>query len=247
MSLLEVLESEWADPSPAIRLASLRRALSGRIVFTTSFGIEDQALTHFIAEGELDIDVVTLDTGRLFPETHDVWDATERRYGLRIRAYHPECSELEALNEHHGVNGFYSSVDARHACCNVRKVRPLARALDGAAAWVTGLRASQSAHRQANCLLEWDEARDLVKANPLLDWTRETIVDFHARNTIPLNALHARGFPSIGCAPCTRAIEPGEDERAGRWWWEQSSKECGLHVGPEGRFVRANQSGGELK
>lgn len=226
------------------RLAALRTAVSGRIVFTTSFGLEDQALTHLIAERGLAVEFVTLDTGRLFPETYAVWRQTEERYGLRIRAYYPDATTLEDLVAVQGIDGFYRSVEARHACCHVRKVAPLTRALDGAAAWVTGLRSSQSQHRQSQPVFEFDAARGLIKANPILDWSREDTLAFAHANDVPLNALHALGFPSIGCAPCTRAVEPGEDERAGRWWWERSDKECGLHVGPDGLLVRAKPEAG---
>lgn len=242
--MLSALGTNWKDATTASRLIDLRRAIEGRIVFTTSFGIEDQILTHVIAESALDIEIVTLDTGRLFPQTYDVWRETERRYGLRIRAFYPARSDLEDLVARQGVDGFYDSVPQRHACCDTRKVRPLARALEGADAWVTGLRKSQSADRQNVSFVALDEARGLVKANPLLDWSRASVVEFAETNAVPVNALHALGFPSIGCAPCTRAVEPGEDERAGRWWWEQSNKECGLHVGPDGRLVRAAQTTG---
>lgn len=234
----------WSPISLAERLQDLRRSVSGRIVFTTSFGIEDQALTHAIASAGLDIETVTLDTGRLFQQTYDVWRATEQRYGLRIRACYPERSDLEDLVARQGVDGFYGSLEARHACCDVRKVRPLARALHGASAWVTGLRGSQSGGRSSTRFVERDEARGLIKVNPLVDWTRDSVVDFTRANAVPVNALHGQGFPSIGCAPCTRAVSPGEDERAGRWWWEQSSKECGLHVGADGRLVRAPRNEG---
>lgn len=244
MAIDPALAAELENAPPGVRLARLRGELPGRFVFTTSFGMEDQALTHLIAAAGLDIDLVTLDTGLLFPETWRVWRETEMRYGLRIRAVYPERAELESLVDEQGVDGFYRSVAARRACCDVRKVRPLARALDGATVWITGLRASQSAGRQAIPLVDFDAARGLIKANPLIDWSREAVVDFTQRNGVPLNALHARGFPSVGCAPCTRAVAPGEDERAGRWWWENSGKECGLHIGADGRLVRAAQTSG---
>lgn len=244
MAIDPALVAEWENASPGERLARLRRTVLGRFVFTTSFGIEDQALTHVIAGAALDIEIVTLDTGLLFPETWQAWRETEKRYGLRIRAVYPERPDLEALIDEQGVDGFYRSVAARQACCDVRKVRPLARALEGASAWITGLRASQSAGRQTIPFVAFDETHGLIKANPLLDWSREAVVDFTTRNAVPVNALHARGFPSIGCAPCTRAVAPGEDERAGRWWWENSGKECGLHIGAGGRPVRAAQTSG---
>ena len=225
--------------SPQAVLAGLREAVDGRIVFTTSFGIEDQAITHMIREQGLDIEIVTLDTGRLFPETYELWAQTEAKYDIRIKSYHPDPAELGRMLANWGQNGFYDSKDARQACCNVRKVLPLARALAGAEAWVTGLRADQSQARGSVAALEYDAERDLLKASPLFAWTREEVAEYCAANDIPINPLHDKGFPSIGCQPCTRAILPGEPERAGRWWWEdESAKECGLHVGSDGRLVR---------
>jgi phosphoadenosine phosphosulfate reductase len=212
------------------RLAAVRDEVAGRIVFTTSFGLEDQAIAHAILAQDLAIEIVTLDTGRLFPETHQVWAETERRYGRRIHAIVPERAEIEAFVARHGIDGFRDSVEVRHACCGVRKVAPLGRALDGAAAWITGVRAEQSAERSDMRVAALDPARRLIKINPLVDWTRGRLVDFVDAHRIPYNALHDRGFPSIGCAPCTRAVAPGEPERAGRWWWEHDEKkECGLH------------------
>ncbi|TVR10350.1 MAG: phosphoadenylyl-sulfate reductase [Salinarimonadaceae bacterium] len=215
----------------ADRLAAARAALPGRLVFTTSFGLEDQLVTHAILTRRLDIAVVTLDTGRLFPQTYDVWSATEQRYCVRIPALYPQREALEALVADQGIDGFRNGVAERLACCGARKVEPLGRALDGASGWITGLRSGGSANREATPLAERDEARGLVKINPLADVSRETIVDHVRALEIPYNALHDRGFPSIGCAPCTRAVRLGEEERAGRWWWErESAKECGLHV-----------------
>jgi phosphoadenosine phosphosulfate reductase len=226
--------------NPPERLASLRAAVPGRIVFTTSFGIEDQAIAHAIFTAGLDIEVATLDTGRLFPETYDVWAETEARYGVRIRSYHPDASALSAFVADAGINGFYHSKAARTDCCFVRKVEPLGRALAGAGAWVTGLRAGQSDGREGVQLAGWDEERGLIKLNPLFDWSREQVAAFCAAHNVPINALHAKGFLSIGCQPCTRAVKPGEAERAGRWWWEtDEARECGLHVGADGRLVRA--------
>ncbi|HEV2570485.1 MAG TPA: phosphoadenylyl-sulfate reductase [Beijerinckiaceae bacterium] len=222
------------------RLRLLCDEVGGRIVFTSSLGIEDQALTHLILANDLPIEVVTLDTGRLFTETYKVWAETEARYGRRIRAYYPRHDALEELVAHQGIDGFYDSVAARHACCDVRKVEPLKRALEGASVWITGLRAGQSAGRSAVGFVAFDSGHGVLKANPLLDWERERLTDFIAENHVPVNALHAKGFPSIGCAPCTRAVAPGESERAGRWWWEnEDQKECGLHVDESGRLVRA--------
>ncbi|WP_375463419.1 phosphoadenylyl-sulfate reductase [uncultured Methylobacterium sp.] len=213
------------------RIAVIDGALPGRIVFTTSLGIEDQALTHALAKARSRAEIVTLDTGRLYPETYDVWTETEAAYGIRIRAYAPERTAEEAFVRTRGINGFRHSVAARQACCGFRKVEPLGRALDGAAGWLTGLRAGQSSERAATPLAAFDEARGLIKLNPLADWTRDDVARFVHENGVPYNVLHDRGFPSIGCAPCTRAVRVGEPERAGRWWWEQEAKkECGLHL-----------------
>jgi phosphoadenosine phosphosulfate reductase len=222
------------------RLIALREALPGRIVFTTSFGIEDQAITRMIAEAGLDIEFATLDTGRMFPETYEVWQKTEDLYGVKIAPFYPDGAALETLIATQGINGFYNSVDARKACCGIRKVEPLARALNGADGWIAGLRADQSDHRGALAFVTHDDARNLIKLSPIFDWTRERVADYCERYGVPVNALHARGFLSIGCAPCTRAILPGEPERAGRWWWErEDKKECGLHVAPDGRLARS--------
>jgi sulfate adenylyltransferase large subunit/phosphoadenylyl-sulfate reductase (thioredoxin) len=215
----------------AQRLAAIREAVRGTIVFTTSFGLEDQVIFHHICEVGLDFDVVTLDTGRLFPETYTTWEETEQRYGRRIRAVYPEHGALERFIAAQGINGFYRSKDARMACCDVRKVEPLGRALAGAQGWITGLRADQSAARGSLGIVAPDRERSLLKFNPLLDWTRQAAQDFAAAHRVPTNPLHGKGFLSVGCAPCTRAVRAGESERAGRWWWEdESKKECGLHV-----------------
>jgi phosphoadenosine phosphosulfate reductase len=213
------------------RLAAARAAISGRLVFTTSFGLEDQAISHAIFAQDLAIEVVTFDTGRLFPETHQVWAETEQHYGRRIQALVPERRGVEAWVAEHGINGFRSSVEARLACCGLRKVEPLGRALTGAAGWVTGVRAEQSAERAMMSFAAIDAQRRLLKLNPLLDWTRDRVSNFVRDHHVPYNSLHDRGFLSVGCAPCTRALAPGEPERAGRWWWEQEEKkECGLHL-----------------
>jgi sulfate adenylyltransferase large subunit/phosphoadenylyl-sulfate reductase (thioredoxin) len=219
------------DLDAAGRLSAFRLEVEGRIAFTTSFGLEDQVILHLICEAGLDVDLVTLDTGRLFPETYTTWEETEARYGRRIRAIYPHHTALEALVAAQGINGFYRSREARAACCEVRKVEPLNRALAGAAGWVTGLRADQSAHRGEVGLVATDPDRGLLKLSPLHDWTREAAVRFADHHAVPRNPLHEKGFASIGCAPCTRAIRAGEPERAGRWWWEdEGKKECGLHL-----------------
>jgi phosphoadenosine phosphosulfate reductase len=215
------------------RLALLREAIAGRIVFTTSFGLEDQTIAHAIFAQHLAVEVVTLDTGRLFPQTYDVWTETERRYGVTIRALYPDHRAVEALVARQGIDGFRHSVAARQACCGVRKIEPLRRALAGAAGWITGLRADQSSARAETLFVTTDPVHNLLKLSPLADWSRGAVADYVAAQDVPHNVLHAQGFLSIGCAPCTRAIAPGEPERAGRWWWEQDDKkECGLHDNP---------------
>jgi phosphoadenosine phosphosulfate reductase len=234
----DVLEAQSARLNPVLaalppaeRLARFRKEVPGKLVFTTSLGLEDQVILHLLTEQEIEVDVVTLDTGRLFAQTYELWAETERRYGRRIRAIYPRQETLEALIEEHGINGFYASRKARSACCRIRKVEPLNRALTGATGWIVGLRSDQSEHRRGAALLAVDE-RNLFKLSPLFDWTREAVQCFASANRVPINPLHDQGFVSIGCAPCTRAIAPSEPERAGRWWWEQNDdKECGLHAG----------------
>jgi len=226
---IEVLDRELARLPLAQRL--LKAASLGRAVFTTSLGLEDQVLTAAIAEAGADIAILTLETGRLFAETLALLEETRARYGVVIEAVRPWREEVDGYVAQHGLNGFYESVEARHACCDIRKMRPLARALSGADVWVTGLRRGQSATRANAAFAEWDPVRQLVKINPLADFDLESLEAQVRRDAVPVNPLHKRGYPSIGCQPCTRAIKPGEPERAGRWWWEDDQKrECGLHV-----------------
>jgi phosphoadenosine phosphosulfate reductase len=234
-----VLNEAFVRLDPTERLTLLCRNVLGPVVFTTSFGLEDQALTHLIVEAGIDCRFATLDTGRLFPETYAVWAETERHYGIRVEAVYPRAGALQALVQRNGVNGFYDSTEARHDCCAVRKVEPLGRALEGAAVWLTGLRADQSGNRQGMDFVSFDTERGLLKASPLLDWSRDRVAALVRDRRVPRNALHDKGFLSIGCAPCTRAVVAGEAERAGRWWWEQDqTRECGLHVTADGRLAR---------
>ena len=206
----------------------------GQVVFSTSFGFEDQLITHFIQSNDLPIRIFTLDTGRMFPETYSVWSATKERYNTTIEAYYPNASALQELVTEKGPNSFYESVENRKACCYIRKVEPLKRALAGMKIWITGLRAEQSANREGMDWFEWDSGNQLIKYQPLLHYTTEGTWAKIREYNVPYNPLHDRGFISIGCAPCTRAIRPDEDFRAGRWWWEDASKkECGLHVHTE--------------
>jgi phosphoadenosine phosphosulfate reductase len=215
------------------RLGELLRTVHGRVAFSTSLGLEDQAILHAASQAAPGIDIFTLDTGRLFPETVETLDRSENRYSLRIRIVAPDAQDVEALVARDGVFGFRLSVEARKACCDVRKVRPLRRALAGAVAWITGLRRGQAAGRTTVAFAAWDAEHSLIKINPIADWTLERLEAYTAANDVPVNPLHAQGFASIGCQPCTRALKPGEDLRAGRWWWEQEDgKECGLHNNP---------------
>ncbi|SEM50421.1 phosphoadenosine phosphosulfate reductase [bacterium A37T11] len=200
------------------------------LVFSTSFGWEDQVITHLIFENNLPIKVFTLDTGRMFPETYYVWARTLERYGREIEAYYPQAEALQRMISQKGPSSFYESVDNRKECCGIRKVEPLNRALEGQQCWITGIRAEQSANRQDMVSVEWDAGHQLVKYHPLFQWTLKEVKEYVKQYNIPYNPLHDKGFPSIGCQPCTRAVAPGEDFRAGRWWWEDASKkECGLH------------------
>lgn len=228
--LIEDIKCIFPRISLTDRLAWLKEA-GHAIVFTTSLGIEDQVVTGALVAALPETRIVTLDTGRLFDETLALIDETETRYGITIERFHPKKEAVDAYVADHGRNGFYDSVAARHACCGIRKLEPLAQALEGADIWITGLRRGQSAARGGVPFAEWDGARGLLKIIPLADWSLQQIRDHVAEHDIPINPLHARGYPSIGCAPCTRAIKPGEDERAGRWWWERDdTRECGLHV-----------------
>jgi len=199
------------------------------ITFACSFGAEDMVLLDAIATNARKIEVFTLDTGRLPEETQALLEAVRDKYPLEIKTYFPDAAAVESWVAQNGPNAFYKSVAQREQCCHIRKIQPLRRALAGKKSWVTGLRREQSQARQNLQLEQWDEANGLTKINPLLDWTNDEVWAYIKAHDVPYNALHDRGYPSIGCAPCTRAVQPGEDIRAGRWWWEATSKECGLH------------------
>ncbi len=210
-------------------LAFLANEYKDKVVFSTSFGQEDQVVTALIAKNDLPITIFTLDTGRLFQETYDVFHKTLKKYKKEIKTYFPEASQVEELLNKKGPNSFYESVENRKECCFIRKVAPLTKALKGNTIWITGLRAEQSENRSDLDFFEYDAHFDIIKFNPLLKWTLEEVQKYIDENNVPQNTLHKQGFVSIGCAPCTRAIAPGEDIRAGRWSWESSHKECGLH------------------
>jgi len=211
-------------------LEYLVNAFPGEVIFSTSFGWEDQVISHIIFKNNLPVKIFTLETGRLFPETYYVWNRTIEMYGKPIHAYYPDTTAVEKMVSSKGPSSFYESVENRKECCAIRKIEPLKRALAGNSCWITGIRAEQSLNREHMDPLEWDDANQILKFHPIFDWTLDQVKTFIRENNIPYNPLHDKGFPSIGCAPCTRAVKEGEDFRAGRWWWEdQDKKECGLH------------------
>lgn len=212
-------------------LQSLSARFPGKIVFSSSFSFEDQVISHMILSNKIPVEIFTLDTGRLFAETYSVWNSSNEKYRTKIKAYYPDQEKIQQFVEQNGPNAFYESVENRKACCHIRKVEPLQRALAGKVLWVTGLRAEHSAARQDLPLFEWDGINQVIKYHPVLHWSFDEVKEYIRTHNIPYNPLHDRGFVSIGCAPCTRAVKPGEDFRAGRWWWEDAGKkECGLHA-----------------
>jgi len=225
----EILQ-EIAGLSIEQSLELLINRFPGKVVFSTSFGWEDQVISHIIFSNKLPVKVFTLETGRLFPETYYVWNRTIEMYGMPVHAYYPNTEAVERMVSAKGPGSFYESVENRKECCGIRKVEPLKRALAGNSLWITGIRAEQSMNREDMNAVEWDESNQLHKFHPIFDWSLDQVKAYIKENNIPYNPLHDKGFPSIGCAPCTRAVREGEDFRAGRWWWEdQDKKECGLH------------------
>lgn len=217
--------------SPENILRVLSVAYKGKIVFSTSLGQEDQVLTHLIFYNDLPIEIFTLDTGRLFNETYSVLNSTREKYKKSIKVFYPNTEKVEKLVSEKGPLSFYGSVDNRKECCFIRKVEPLQRALKENQIWITGIRSEQSEDRNNLEQIEWDDPNQVVKVHPLINWTSDEVKAFIKKHNIPYNTLHDKGFESIGCAPCTRAIKNGEKSRDGRWWWEDSTKkECGLHI-----------------
>ena len=228
---LKTLEKELLSRSLPERIQFISSYFAGeRLVFSTSFGQEDQAITQAIASTKSPIEIFKLDTGRQFQESYELMDLTIKKYGISLQTFFPNTLAVESLVAEKGFNSFYTSVENRKECCFVRKMEPLNRALQGAKVWITGLRAEQSENRADMPIIEWDENRQFWKINPLIDWSFSQLENYLQEHKIPQNPLHKKGFISIGCAPCTRAISEGEHPRAGRWWWENSQKECGLHA-----------------
>ncbi|HXD94346.1 MAG TPA: phosphoadenylyl-sulfate reductase [Bacteroidia bacterium] len=218
------------NKSPEEALRAIAANFSDKVIFSSSLGYEDQVITHFIFSNNLPITVFTLDTGRLYNETYSVLQSTLERYKKPIKVFYPQTTLVENLVSEKGPISFYESVENRKECCFIRKVEPLKRALQGYSIWITGIRAEQSDERKDIPSVEWDEANNIIKFHPIIDWTLDEVKQYITKHNIPYNPLHDKGFVSIGCAPCTRALKVGEDFRAGRWWWEQNNKkECGLH------------------
>jgi phosphoadenosine phosphosulfate reductase len=230
MDKLKELQSAFAE-LPIIDALHLTASLfPGKTKFSSSLGQEDQVLTDIIASNKIPINIFTIDTGRMFNETYDTLDKTVARYKINIDVFSPQSASTEAMVNQRGINLFYESMEKRKLCCDVRKVEPLNRALQDAAVWITGLRSDQTVHRKNIPVVEWLQDKKIYKINPLLHWHFDQVSDHLKKYAVPYNPLHDKGFISIGCAPCTRAIAAGEDARAGRWWWETSQKECGLHL-----------------
>jgi len=228
---LNELKNNLQGKSIEESLQNLVSFFPGKVIFTTSFGIEDQVITDVIFRNNIPVDVITLDTGRLFPETYKVFSETRRKYNKEINVYFPDFKAIEKMITGKGPFSFYDSRENRLECCRVRKLEPLNRALEGKVCWISGIRAGQSDNRRQMERIEYDEEKQLFKFYPLFDWSLEDVENYIRESEIPYNVLHDRGFVSIGCEPCTRAVEKGADSRSGRWWWEAGSlKECGLHI-----------------
>ena len=227
---IEKLNQQFASLSFEKAFETLSTLGFKNIAFSTSLGQEDQVLTDVIFRNNHPIKVFTLDTGRLFEQTYDVLDKTQKKYNKSISSFAPDNNELEALLDSKGPYSFYDSIENRKECCSIRKINPLQKALKGVDLWITGLRASQSNSRSTLSFFSYDDAFGLPKFNPLVNWTLEEVENYLEQNNVPQNSLHKKGYVSIGCEPCTRAVKPGEDIRSGRWWWEESKKECGLHL-----------------
>jgi len=227
---IEEWNTEFENSTPEELLKFFLKEFKGKIALSSSLSIEDQVLTEMIISIDPETRIFTLDTGRLFPETYDLIDRTSKKYKRNIEIFFPESNEVEEMVKEKGINLFYSSIENRKLCCDIRKLRPLARAMKNLDAWITGLRSEQSITRVGMKTVEWDENNNLVKINPLIHWTEDDVWKRVKEKNIPYNPLHKKGYVSIGCQPCTRAILPGEDPRAGRWWWENpETRECGLH------------------
>ncbi|MAZ93279.1 MAG: phosphoadenylyl-sulfate reductase [Bacteroidales bacterium] len=231
INTLNTWNDELKHSSPKDVITFFLEKFPKTFALSTSLGYEDQVLTEMVASINKEAKIFTLDTGRLFPETYDLIDRTSKKYGINIHIYFPDGKSVEEITQKHGINLFYDSIENRKLCCNVRKIEPLARAMKDLDGWITGLRKDQSITRTNMRLVEWDDSNNIIKINPLINWTDQDVIQYIQEKGIPSNPLHKKGYASIGCQPCTRAIEKGENVRAGRWWWEDpETKECGLHI-----------------
>lgn len=228
---INALNLEFKDATAHEILYYFLNEYKGEIAFATSLGAEDQILTEIITSIDKNTKIFSLDTGRMFQETYDLIEKTNNKYKINIDVYFPDTNQVEEMTREKGINLFYESIENRKLCCNIRKIEPLKRALKGFKVWVSGLRNEQSVTRKELKIIEWDSNYQMIKVNPLINWTEKQVWKYIRENQIPFNTLHDKGFPSIGCQPCTRAIKHGEDIRAGRWWWENPEmKECGIHI-----------------
>ncbi len=233
-------QKEYNNANADIILVNAIKYFSKKIIFASSLGQEDQVITHIISKNKLDIPIFTLDTGRLFAETYNLISKTEKQYRVKINTYFPKSEKVEMMVKDKGINLFYDSIENRKQCCEVRKMEPLSRALNGYDAWICGLRKSQTITRNDISIIEYDVGNDMVKLNPLANWSNNDLLEYIKKNNILYNPLHDKGFISIGCSCCTRPVQKGQDIRAGRWWWETpEQKECGLHI-VNGELTRRN-------
>lgn len=227
---IQQLNERFSDASAEEIVGFFLEHFQGRIALSSSLSIEDQTLLDIIVKKDKKARIFTLDTGRLFPETYQLIDRTNMTYGINIEVFFPDYKEVQRMVREEGINLFYGSIESRQRCCQIRKLEPLKRAMEGVDAWICGLRKEQSVTRKDMQVVEWDDIHGKIKINPLINWSEEDVWNYIKTNHVPYNKLHDKGYPSIGCEPCTRAIKPGEDVRAGRWWWEDPDhRECGLH------------------
>jgi len=234
-NIITEFNDRFAGASPEKLIGYFSELYGGKIALSSSLSLEDQILTDIIVKINPKTRIFTLDTGRLFPETYNLIDRTNDKYGIKIEIFFPNYVDVQEMVNSEGVNLFYESVEKRKRCCHIRKIEPLRRAFSGLEVWICGLRREQSVTRQDMQMIEWDAGNNLIKLNPLINWSEQQVRDYVKTHSVPYNKLHDSGFPSIGCQPCTRAVETGEDIRAGRWWWESPlHKECGLHGGELG-------------
>ena len=228
--LIDTINQKFENATAHEVLTYFLNTYNHKVALSSSLGAEDQILTDLMLKIDVQARIFTLDTGRLHPETYELMDATNLKYNIKMDVYFPETKKVEELYQTQGINGHYESIEKRKNCCFIRKIEPLQRALKDVEVWITGLRSEQSVTRTKMPLVEYDENFKVIKVNPLIDWSEEDVWDYIKKNNVPYNKLHDQGFPSIGCAPCTRAVKDGEDVRSGRWWWENPEhKECGLH------------------